>query len=83
MKSRHTTLLFLGMASLAGCGKQPSLEEKLAASTPADREQLAYYECIHSAHYPIPGGHSRAYFGHEARQWVICDRMHELNKTEE
>lgn len=78
-----TALLIVGTGFLAGCGKQPSLEEKLAAaSTPAEREQLAYYECIHTAHYPIPGGHSRTYFGPEQRQWVICDRMHRLNEAE-
>jgi hypothetical protein len=70
-------------ALLAACVKQPSLEQKLAAAeTPADREQTAYYECLKNAHYPVPGGHSNAYVGHEARQWAICDEMHKLNKAE-
>lgn len=76
----------IGISSLvllAGCVKQPSLEEKLAAaSTPAEREQTAYYECIHNANYPVPGGHSNAYVGHEGRQWKICDEMHKLNTAE-
>lgn len=78
------SLVILGAALLAGCVKQPSLEEKLAAaSTPAEREQTAYYECLKNARYPVPGGHSRSYVGHETRQWVICDEMHKLNKAEE
>lgn len=83
MKRRRTTLLLLGTGLLAGCVKQPSLEEKLAAaSSPAEREQIAYYECLHTTHYPLPGRRSKVYFGHEWRQWAICDRMHTLNKTE-
>lgn len=76
-------IIILGASLLAGCIKQPSLEEKLvAAESPADREKTAYYECLKNAHYPVPGGHSNAYVGHEARQWVICDQMHKLNIAE-
>lgn len=76
-------LTILSAALLAGCAKQPSLEEKLAAaSTPAEREKTAYYECLINARYPVPGGHSRAYVGHESRQWVLCDEMHKLNQAE-
>lgn len=76
-------LMVLGTVLLAGCVKQPRLEEKLAAaSTPAEREKTAYYECLKNARYPVPGGHSRPYVGHEARQWVLCDEMHKLNMAE-
>lgn len=82
-KCARIFLCAISITLLAGCGKQPTLEDKLAAAaTPAEREQTAYYECIHTVHYPIPGGHSDKYFGHEQRQWVICDRMHDLNKAE-
>lgn len=58
-----------GLALLAGCIKQPTLEEKLAAAaTTAEREKIAYYECIHNANYPVPGSHSNTYVGHEERQ---------------
>jgi hypothetical protein len=71
------------LALASACAEQPSLEEKLAAaSTPAEREQTAYYECIHNANYPVPGGHSNAYMGHEGRQWTLCDEMHKLNTQE-
>ena len=77
------TFIIIGTALLVGCVKQPSLEEKLAAATtPADREQTAYYECLKNARYPVPGGHSNTYVGHEARQWVLCGEMHKLNKAE-
>jgi hypothetical protein len=77
------TLIILSMALLAGCVKQPSLEEKLAAaSTPAEREKTAYYECLINARYPVPGGHSRPYVGHESRQWVLCDEMRKLKRAE-
>jgi hypothetical protein len=76
-------LMILSAALLTGCAKQPSLEEKLAAApTPAEREKTAYYECLINARYPVPGGHSRTYVGHEARQWAICDEMHKINIAE-
>lgn len=69
--------LLTTIAMLTACAKQPSLEEKLAAAaTPAEREKIAYSECLKNARYQIPGGHSRAYVGHETRQLVLCDEMH-------
>ena len=79
-----TPALIITIALLSGCVKAPTLEEKLAeASTPAERKQTSYYECIRNANYPVPGGHSRSYVGHEARQWAICDEMHKLNQVEQ
>ena len=77
------TFIILSTALLAGCIKAPTLDEKLAAArTPAEREKILYYDCIQWANYPVPGGHSKAYMGHEARQWALCDEMHKLNQAE-
>jgi hypothetical protein len=83
MKTFTTLLLSSTSIILAACVPQQTLEEKLAAAkTPAEREQIAYYECIKNSDYPVPGGHPRSYRGHEIRQWALCDAMHELNQQE-
>lgn len=83
MKECRRVLCIVGLLAISACIKQPSLEEKLAAApTPQEREKTAYYECIKNANYPVPGGHSNAYVGHESRQWELCEQMHKLNKGE-
>lgn len=69
--------------SLSACIKAPTLEERLADKTGADREQELYYACIQRANYKVPGGHNSAYVGHEARMWALCDEMHKTNTQEE
>lgn len=81
---KYLTFLTIPMLalSLSGCIKAPTLEERLADKTGAEREQEAYYACIQHARYPVPGGHDGDYIGHETRMWSICDAMHKTNKQE-
>lgn len=81
MKSLFIPLLAL---SLSACIKAPTLDEKLAdASSPAERNEILYSDCLQYVNYPIPGGHTRQYMGHEARQWALCDEMKKLNQHAE
>jgi len=79
---RKLFLFSLLALSLSACIKAPTLEERLADKTGADREQELYYACIQRAHYKVPGGHDSAYIGHESRMWAICDEMHNTNTQE-
>lgn len=80
------TLIFTAIVlvvPLAGCMKAPTLEERLSGKSGAARNQELYYACLERSRYAIPGGHSRAYVGHESRQWTLCDEMKKLNQTME
>ena len=77
-------LILLQALSLSACIKAPKLDEKLAeARSPAERNEILYYDCLQYVNYPVPGGHSKAYMGHEARQWALCDEMKKLNQHAE
>lgn len=81
----RSKLFILGMMVLtvSACVKQPTLEEKLASASGSERQRVAYEECLKRARYPVPGGHSGDYRGHEARQWALCDAMQETNQSME
>ncbi len=81
----RSKLLVLGVMALAvsACVKQPTLEEKLASASGPERQRVAYEECLKRARYPVPGGHSGDYRGHESRQWALCDAMQETSQLTE
>ena len=68
---------------LAACMKAPTLEERLSGKSGAERNRELYYACLERSQYTIPGGHNKAYMGHETRQWALCDEMNELNQPME
>lgn len=73
----------LTLLALSACVKQPTLEEKLANAGGQERQRVAYEECLKQGLYSVPGGHNRAYIGHENRRWALCDEMNNLNHDKE
>jgi hypothetical protein len=82
MRIKPYLLIPVAVLSLSACVKAPTLEERLADKTGAEREKEAYHACLERARYPVPGGHTGGYIGHETRMWSICDAMHETNLQE-
>jgi len=72
----------MGVA-LTACGKESTLEERLALASKSERQEIAYAECMRLATSEIPGGHNRENRYHKCRQWTLCEEMNKLNEPKE
>ena len=82
---QHATkfiMLVLLSLSVAACTK-PTLEERLAGKTGAEREQEAYSACLEYSRYPTPGGHPHGSRGQKIHMRNLCDAMHETHEQKE
>ena len=68
---------------LTACFKAPTLEERLAGKSGAERDRELYYACIERSNDAISGGHSSNYIGHETRRWTLCEEMNKVNQMKE
>ncbi len=79
------SIVALGVIALSvtACFKAPTLEERLAGKSGAERNRELYYACLERSRYSVPGGHTGDYVGHETRMWALCDEMNTLNQPRE
>lgn len=75
--------ILIACFALAGCEsfRAPTVEQRLAGKTGAERQQELYYICLERFDDPIYGGGH--YPGHEAHREALCHHMDDLNKETE
>ncbi|HOO81628.1 MAG TPA: hypothetical protein PK513_03910 [Alphaproteobacteria bacterium] len=80
---KKTIPILIACLALAGCEsfRAPTVEQRLAGKTGAERQQELYYICLERFGDPIYGGGH--YPGHEAHREALCHHMDDLNKETE
>ena len=88
MRKIHYTAVILFSLGLAACAAQPTLDEKLAGKTEAEKKAILVQECALEANrdhigYGGPTGTKKdyPYFSHIRRMTEICDAIAKENKT--
>lgn len=70
---KKLSLTLLSLLVLSACAAQPTLQEKLAGKSPAERKAVLLDACLSEAHYKTSRPHNSK--AHKRHLKVLCEEM--------